>query len=1031
MARVMLLLGLSVLPIAAHADPITLVATLAPVIGGTAAAWVVSNAALIAVTGYGLFNAVTSRRKARQLASAQRQAALDGLSDRTTNILSAEAPWRVVYGRPAPVGCAIVAVLTSGANQDLRHMVCVFAAHECDAIEEVYLNGVAVGPLRSDGWATTGTFVGNATDVTGTVPLTFNADGYAYMAGIEVLEILAVSASLNLVVSVVSAAPEGSMLLSSIPGYTAAVTYRARTVRPYVNIQKHLSPGGVDTADALLMSLLPTQWTAQHRLSGFTYIVLSLDLSFQQFQSGPPTVTARLRGKKLYDYRTGETAFRRNPALCLADFLRADYGYGSTPEQIDIAQAVASANACDVAGYAVDNYADEYLFGASPAFYLCDGSFTTDQDRETTRQQIEDTMAGSSHESGGVWRIDAGAWSTPVMTLTDDDMLAPLEVSQACNTGAQRYNGARGTYINASGLGVSEDFPPYQNGSYLAADGRDKFQDLSLAFVGSSIRAQVLGCIKTEISRGGMVVKATPKMSAWRLQPGDRVTLTSGIYAFTNKNFRVQDWAFSTAAPVALQLVEDEPGYYDRWEDASTDQAPNTTLPDPFLPPAQPVFVDVKSGTAALARQGSTVIVRVFVQWQAAPFDVQQGGKVQLQWRYAAATEADWQPAELPGSATSSYLTGIEEGAAILLRDRFVNTLGVPGPWAIRVHTVVGKTEPPPQVDTVELSIDRVFFSEISRAVVPDLDGYLVRALPGTVAQWSLGVPLHTGLVTDSPWPYPQRLYGVQTVMVAAVDTSGNVGAPGWDTQDFGQPDVSQAIQVADLGTGTAAGDPSADYWAIGADFWVRDGASDFWGGSAYLPLALVGRFSPAYGGGNITLDVATTGSRTQVDYRFDGGTVGDFWAGADGQASADFWSGDGGYWGVLGDWQPWLGELVSVRGQGVLFRVSVAGGPQEGSVSVFRAHLVMPLVTQVFGEQVIGLGGTRLAPSAGQPARNWISITSVIPAVAADGGAAVTSRYRDRNPALGPLVELLDATGAAVAGRASAVVHGYEDATT
>ena len=77
-------------------------------------------------------------------------------------------------------------------------------------------------------------------------------------------------------------------------------------------------------------------------LPGIAYSVFKLPASTS---SGMPTITARVKGRKLYDPRTGLTAWSRNPALALADLItNSDYGRGYS---IDWASVTAVANACD------------------------------------------------------------------------------------------------------------------------------------------------------------------------------------------------------------------------------------------------------------------------------------------------------------------------------------------------------------------------------------------------------------------------------------------------------------------------------------------------------------------------------------------------------------------------------------------------------------------------------------------------------------------------------------------------------------
>ena len=45
----------------------------------------------------------------------------------------------------------LVAMFTSGNKDQYKHLVCVHAAHECDAIEEIFISGYELGALDADG----------------------------------------------------------------------------------------------------------------------------------------------------------------------------------------------------------------------------------------------------------------------------------------------------------------------------------------------------------------------------------------------------------------------------------------------------------------------------------------------------------------------------------------------------------------------------------------------------------------------------------------------------------------------------------------------------------------------------------------------------------------------------------------------------------------------------------------------------------------------------------------------------------------
>jgi len=89
----------------------------------------------------------------------------------------------------------------------------------------------------------------------------------------------------------------------------------------FIRINKHL---GADDqlADSDLVSEV-ADWTSAHRLRGIAYLYCRLKFNSDKFPNGVPTVTATIKGKKLYDPRTDTTAWSDNPALCLRDYLTA------------------------------------------------------------------------------------------------------------------------------------------------------------------------------------------------------------------------------------------------------------------------------------------------------------------------------------------------------------------------------------------------------------------------------------------------------------------------------------------------------------------------------------------------------------------------------------------------------------------------------------------------------------------------------------------------------------------------------------
>lgn len=655
MARLKRLIVPALLAVAfgpAHAEPVTsIIGSIVSWLGTVGYAGITYGTyAAMAISAVATAHANSqAKRRAHQEAANKLAQDIANISDRTATRLQSDAPHVTIYGEPGRVGVNLLGEITTGAGAQWNHAILAVASHECDAITEVYVED---DPVQAD------------------------ENGYT----------------------------TNEALIK-----TASAQYDLE-MGPAVHVGIHLSPGGVDVADQWLIDQCngpiggaPGMWTADHRISGVTYIVFSYNRTLDRFNNGLPKITVAVRGKKVYDWRTGTTVYSRNPALCLADFLRSEAGYSAAAEQIDTDAVIAAANACDEPFY---SDVDAFNHGNSVARYTCDGVITSDQDRDTTRQQIEDAMAGTTVQAAGVWRILAGAWSTPVLTLTDGDMLAPAVVVQTVHPTHRRYNGARGVHVNATGNGVSSDFTPYSNAVFLAADGRPKLYDLALPMVSSQTRCHQLARIAVERSRGGLTLRIQPKMLAWHLQPGDRIVYSNELLGIEAKSFLVTDWSHSPRGGLGLQIEEDIPEYYDLVDETRADPTPNSNLPNPFAPLPAPTGLSV-AGEKAL--QGASTILRARVSWDLAlDGRVLVGGAVRVQWRpgetdpAAPDTGEPWQSRDLPGDSTELEVVGLDIGQPYTVRVQFA-TIYVRGAWAWAGQ--VFTSEPPAEVGGLALSV--------------------------------------------------------------------------------------------------------------------------------------------------------------------------------------------------------------------------------------------------------------------------------------------------------------------------------------
>lgn len=321
---------------------------------------------------------------------------------------------------------------------------------------------------------------------------------------------------------------------------TGAVTFG-----PYagkLSISSHL--GDQTTADSGLVSSSGGAWGSSYVLRGITYIACRLTYDADVYSGGLPNFSVVLRGKKVLDPRTSTTAFSRNPALILRDYLtNDDYGLGATSEEIDDASFIAAANVCDESV--------SLSGGGTEPRYRCDGSFTTDAEPASVIEQILATMAGSLVYAGGKFRCNAGAYYIQTVTLDEGDLRGPIQYQTAAGI-REVCNIVKGTYTSTTDLYQPRDFPQYKDAEHVTADGEDIVEDLDLAWVSSSSQAQRLAKMHEKSSRMGGTITLQCNLSAMRVQAGDTVAIENARFGWAPKVFVVQEFRFAVGAGGAL-----------------------------------------------------------------------------------------------------------------------------------------------------------------------------------------------------------------------------------------------------------------------------------------------------------------------------------------------------------------------------------------------------------------------------------------------------------------------------------------------
>ena len=520
---------------------------------------VIGTAALVGIGAIGQgYLAYQNQRQVEEL-----QSKVAGLSTGgyTVNQKGSALHHQVVYGK-TKIGGVIVFDHAHGTDNKYLSRIVAYAAHEIDAFEEIYIDNYKVTSLGSDG---------------------------------NVAEVREVDENGNVIGSADTRFSGFIKIRKILGGHTASLGGQS------LSIDGNSFGGG--------------KWTANHKLQGIAHLAVMFKFDrpeeegdIDRYQSGLPSVTALVRGKKLYDTRTSTTAWSDNPALIIRDYLtNSDYGLGEATSNIDDTKVSTAANICD-----------ETVSTDSSTRYTCNGAWLTSQTPIDLLTQLTGTCAGTLWYAQGKWRLLSGKYVAPTVTLNEDDLRSPLSISTR-HSRRDNFNGVRGVFKGPASNYQMTDYPLVSSQTFIDVDGGlESVLDLPLPFTDSPGEAQRLANIALERNRSQLTLTGAFGLQAFALQVGDIVNITNTRLGFSNKIFEVVQWSFGIVDGGDLQtnltLRETTATTYDEYQDVAF-ESDNTTLPGILGPTVIPGSGDVSSTTNVTGLTASGGIREIYVNW--------------------------------------------------------------------------------------------------------------------------------------------------------------------------------------------------------------------------------------------------------------------------------------------------------------------------------------------------------------------------------------------------------------------------------
>ena len=352
------------------------------------------------------------------------------------------------------------------------------------------------------------------------------------------------------------------------------------------------------------------------------------------------------------------------------------------------------------------------VFKTGEPRYTCDYTYTVDETKRQTLENIASSMAGEFIYTGGKWICKPGAYETPTISLDEDHCVSPLSVQTTASM-RDNFNGVVGLYtLHFESRGEQINYPPVVSSTALAEDGGEEVTaQLDLPATTRVNMAQRIAQIKLLDSRQQITFEQDFNFKAYQLRAGDFFYYSNERMGWTNKVFRCLKWERNvneedgvakitfklSAKETSSDVYEADPALLD-----ADDSAPNTTLPNAF-DVLEPTNFEVEE----FKRNPSGTIIEAVA---ALTWDTSADRFVELyeiQWKKAD-TDTDTYEYEdgVRQRENRLELVNLEAPLTWNFRVRALNHLGVPSEWVEIEQEITGLSDRP--ADPVGLEVTAV-----------------------------------------------------------------------------------------------------------------------------------------------------------------------------------------------------------------------------------------------------------------------------------------------------------------------------------
>ena len=459
-------------------------------------------------------------------------------------------------------------------------------------------------------------------------------------------------------------------------GFTVGDRWKSRA-----RVKKHLgSPNQLADPDLVA----ETSMDINFRGRGIAYLYVRLDWDGDVFGNGLPTITAMVKGRKVYDPRSGNTVWTDNAALCIRDYIEQPFGLNSiqSPTSLSSSDWATAANVCDTLVTKKDNSTEKR--------YTLNGVVSTANVPRSNLQNMLTSCGATLFWGQGKWQFKVGYFpSGPYVSFNADDLRSGISLVTK-NSRKENFNAVSGTFLDKDQDYIEVEYPKVESSVFLERDNdQTNVLDMSFPYTTSSSGAQRLAKMAMFRSREEIIIGADFGLKAARVKVGDVVQFTFDRYGFSNKYFEVISWKPTTNGgelKISLVLRETSAAAYD-WNAEERDITSNdTNLPDPT---SGLNITNLSVTNRQTLQSDGSLLGEVVLSWDAA--DSAFVDRYVVQWKKSSDTS--WSATET--DEISIIIPSVKSGVLHDYRVKAVNFAGFSGPWEQLTTSVVGKETPP------------------------------------------------------------------------------------------------------------------------------------------------------------------------------------------------------------------------------------------------------------------------------------------------------------------------------------------------